>query len=100
MKRFLSLVLCILLGLSLAPLPAMAETVPEEYVGDWAGRVEELAIDLSFTIRADGSGTFAFEQRGYKDARDFIFRIDDGTHVLLKPRRGRLRLLRHVRAGK
>lgn len=80
MKKLFTLVL--VLVLSLTSLPALAQAVPAEYVGDWAGRVEELAIDLSFTINADGSGAFAFEQLGYKDARDFSFKMDDGTFTL------------------
>lgn len=80
MKKILSLV--VVLVMTLCSLSALAQTVPSEYVGDWVGRVEELDIDLSFTIRADGSGTFVFKQRGYTDARDFSFRIDDSTFTL------------------
>lgn len=80
MKKMLSLVLVLLF--TLCSLPALAQIVPSEYVGDWVGRVEELAIDLSFTVREDGSGTFVFAQRGDTDARDFSFRIDDGSFTL------------------
>jgi hypothetical protein len=80
MKKILSLVLIPVLAL--CSLPALAQTVPSEFVGDWTGRVDELDISLSFTICEDGSGTFIFNQNGYTDARDFTFLIDDGTFAL------------------
>ncbi len=40
--------------------------IPAEYVGDWKGGAN--GIDLSFTIREDGSGQYSFAQGTYSES--------------------------------
>ncbi len=63
-------------------------SVPDEYVGEWTGRSDALSINLSFTVRADGTGMYSFEQRGYTEAGDFTFSLSGDVMTLTMQKDG------------
>lgn len=54
-----------------------AASVPAEYVGSWAGTVDN--IRLHFTVEADGSGQYTFEQGGYQEQYPFALAVGGDT---------------------
>jgi hypothetical protein len=57
--------------------------IPEAYIGDWAGSAGN--IQLSFTIDADGTGTYTFGQRGYYESYDITFSMESSTFSVQIP---------------
>jgi hypothetical protein len=54
-----------------------AKSIPEEYIGQWEGSVED--INLSFNVEPDGTGLYTFEQSGYSESHDFT--LEAGTET-------------------
>ncbi|MCL1806194.1 MAG: hypothetical protein FWG31_00655 [Oscillospiraceae bacterium] len=62
---------------SLEPSDDPVTGLLEEYTGFWTGSVDD--ISLSFTVEADGSGVYTFEQSGYTESYDFT--LEAGTET-------------------
>ena len=57
--------------------------VPEEYIGHWAGRVND--ISLSFNVESDGTGVYTFEQSGYTESYEFTLEVGTETFFVQIP---------------
>jgi len=75
-------------ALTLQFITASASGMPEEYVGQWAGSVGD--ITLSFTVDADGTGVYTFEQSGYFESYDFALAVDSETFSVQIPANNQL----------
>lgn len=85
MKKLMSLTLLLALLLSLSPLSGAlaASGIPEEYIGDWRGSAD--GIYLSFSIESDGTGTYIFDQNGYRESYGFTLSVDSGSFAVQIP---------------
>lgn len=66
----------------------LAGGVPQEYVGQWTGHTGN--ISLSFTVEADGSGRYTFEQSGYVESYDFALAVESETFNVSIPTNNKL----------
>ena len=64
------------------------QNVPEEYIGQWAGSVDD--ISLSFYVDADGTGRYSFEQGGYSESYDFMLEVGTETFSVNIPSNNQL----------
>ena len=73
------------LTVTIGPEPeAEPAQVPAEFVGTWKGK-GDFGIELTVNILEDGSGSYAFEQRGYREEGEFSFSFTDSTFSLTNP---------------
>lgn len=72
----------------------MSPPVPAEFVGSWQGCAEVSGSDiyLAFTVREDGSGTYAFSQGGYNEEYDVSVTASGGTFSIDVPKDNKLRI--------
>ena len=60
---------------------ATKTTIPEELVGEWRGKGKPknggTSIDLSITVKADGTGEYTFDQGDYHESYPFTITNDD-----------------------
>jgi len=66
----------------------VSSDVPEEYVGQWMGSVND--INLSFDVGVDGKGTYTFEQSGYHESYDFTLTVDSESFFVQIPKNNKL----------
>lgn len=64
-----------------------AAGVPEEFVGTWQG-TGDFDIVLTGIIREDGTGSYVFEQNGYREEGEFNLSFTDNTFSLTNPTAG------------
>ena len=64
-----------------------AAAVPEEFIGTWQGN-GDFAIVLTAEVRADGTGSYKFEQSGYVEEGEFNLSFTDNTFSLYNPNSG------------
>ena len=64
-------------------------SIPEELIGTWAGK-GDYDIDLTFTVAADGTGSYTFLQDGYEESYDFVLESDSSTFSLTVPKDNKL----------
>lgn len=57
----------------------------EELTGKWHGMVKEMGINLTFTIAADGTGSYTFEQNGYEESGDIVLNQEGNAFSLVIP---------------
>ena len=91
MKRIFSFAALVLSVMALTCVALAAEApsgVPEEFVGEWAGSVDN--INLSFDIGEDGQGTYTFEQSGYHESYDFSLSVESESFSVQIPANNRL----------
>lgn len=69
---------------------AAQDTIPEEFVGDWAGSSGN--IFLSFTVNADGTGRYTFEQSGYTESYDVVLSAESETFAVSIPENNQLNI--------
>ena len=74
--------------LTLQFIAEAASGMPEEYVGKWAGSVND--INLSFDVGADGTGDYTFEQSGYHESYAFTLAVDSETFSVQIPKNNKL----------
>lgn len=79
MKKRIS-ILAVLLCAALL-LAASAELA--DFAGDWVGKSGN--ISLTFTVEADGSGVYAFEQSGYRESYPVQLTVADNTFAVEIP---------------
>ncbi|MCL2544683.1 MAG: hypothetical protein FWE77_02060 [Clostridia bacterium] len=75
-------------ALSLQFIAGAASGIPQEYVGQWAGKAGD--INLSFDVGADGAGTYTFEQSGYYENYDFALQVDSEAFSVQIPKGNQL----------
>ena len=68
--------------------PAMEQSVPAEYVGEWFGSAG--GIDLTFRVNADGTGVYTFEQSGYFERYDFTLTVESESFSVEIPQDNQL----------
>lgn len=60
--------------------------IPDELVGAWKGEGKPIgggsAIELTFTINADGTGSYTFEQAGYVESQQITVNPGDGSFAV------------------
>ena len=86
MKKTLSLILVLVLSMTL--LSTAQSAIPSEYIGEWAGSVDN--INLSFNVNEDGTGTYTFEQGGYMENYDFSLSVESETFSVKIPEASQL----------
>ncbi len=59
-------------------------SVPEEYVGQWAGSAGN--ISLRFDVDAEGKGSYTFEQAGYTESYPFTMTVESETFAVEIPK--------------
>jgi hypothetical protein len=78
-------------ALTLQFIDAVESSIPEEYIGDWEGSVND--IHLTFTVNPDGTGSYTFEQSGYTESYDFTMEVSTGTFSLKIPEDNLLKIV-------
>ena len=71
--------------LRLSLLPA---DVPAEFVGTWHGRGEPASACQMVELAEDGTGSYVFEQNGYREEGEFNLSFTDNTFSLVNPNAG------------
>ena len=83
MKKLMTLLLALLLSLSPLSAALAASGIPKEYIGDWRGSAD--GIYLSFSVDADGTGTYIFDQGSYRESYGFTLSVDSGSFAVQIP---------------
>lgn len=79
---------------SAVPAEEGSPAIPEELVGTWKGTGTPKnggpSIDLSAEINADGTGSYVFEQAGYRESYPFSISNEENTFTVDIPKNNQL----------